>query len=197
MRNRLDNIKVAVLVDSGFEQVELNEPVEALKSAGAKVEIVSKEHKVKGWNSTDWGDEIEADRLLEDSDPFTYNALLLPGGVMNPDHLRMNPLAVEFVKHFVERGKPIASICHGPWTLIETGMVEGRTMTSYPSLKTDLMNAGVQWIDKDVVVDSGIVTSRTPDDLPVFIEKMLEEFKEGIHMDRRELNDFTKSETLT
>jgi protease I len=197
MGNRLENIKVAVLVDNGFEQVELYKPIEALKEVGAKVEIISKEHKVKGWNTTDWGDEIEADRLLEDSDPFTYNALLLPGGVMNPDHLRINPLAVEFVKHFMERGKPIAAICHGPWTLIETGMVEGRTMTSFPSLKTDLMNAGVQWIDREVVVDSGIVTSRTPKDLPAFIAKMLEEFKEGIHMDRRELNDFTKSEILT
>jgi protease I len=192
MSKGLENIKVAVLVDQGFEEVELYEPVKALKEAGATVSIISKGHKVKGWNRTDWGKEIDADRLLEDSDPFTYNALLLPGGVMNPDHLRMNPLAVEFVKHFMEKGKPIAAICHGPWTLIETGMVDGRTMTSYPSLKTDLMNAGVQWVDREVVVDSGIVTSRNPKDIPAFISKMLEEFKEGIHMDRRELNDLYK-----
>jgi len=192
MSKGLENIKVAVLVDQGFEEVELYEPVKALKEAGATVSIISKGQKVKGWNRTDWGKEIDADRLLEDSDPFTYNALLLPGGVMNPDHLRMNPLAVEFVKHFMEKGKPIAAICHGPWTLIETGMVDGRTMTSYPSLKTDLMNAGVQWVDREVVVDSGIVTSRNPKDISAFISKMLEEFKEGIHMDRRELNDLYK-----
>jgi protease I len=193
----LDGIKVAVLVDNGFEEVELYKPVDALRLAGAKVEVISKEKKIKGWNKTDWGRELDADILLEDSDPLNYNALLLPGGVMNPDYLRINPLAVEFVKHFMERGKPIAAICHGPWTLIETGMVEGRTMTSFPSLKTDLMNAGVQWVDKEVVVDSGIVTSRNPDDLPAFIKKMIEEFKEGIHMDRRDLNDFTKNNILT
>jgi protease I len=193
----LEGIKVAVLVDKGFEEVELYKPVDALRLAGAKVEVISKEKRVRGWNKTDWGKELEVDRLLEDSDPFNYNALLLPGGVMNPDYLRVNPLAVEFVKHFMEKGKPIAAICHGPWTLIETGMVEGRTMTSFPSLKTDLMNAGVQWVDKEVVVDAGIVTSRNPDDLPAFIKKMIEEFKEGIHMERRDLNDFTKSTTLT
>lgn len=195
MEKILENISVAVLVDNGFEQIELTKPVEALQNEGATVHIVSPQKNVRSWDNKDWGKDFLADRLLEECDATDYNALLLPGGVMNPDKLRTNPLAVEFVKHFMEKGKPIAAICHGPWTLIETGMVEGRTMTSFPSLKTDLMNAGVQWVDKSVIVDDGIVTSRNPNDIPDFIKKMLEEFGEGIHMDRRELNDLTGTST--
>lgn len=165
------NKRVAVLVDMGFEEVEMTEPVKALKEAGAEVLIVSPESKVKGWNHTDWGNEYNADVLLSKADAFQYDALLLPGGVMNPDHLRSKPEAISFIKHFIESGKPIAAICHGPWTLIETGLIKGKTMTSYPSIKTDLINAGVNWVDKEVVVDTGIVTSRNPDDIPAFNKK--------------------------
>ena len=181
MERRLDGKKVAVLVDQGFEQVEMTEPVKALKEAGAEVTLISKERKVKGWQHTQWGDEFQADRLLEEARPEQFDALLLPGGVMNPDKLRMNPKAVEFVKYFVQHGLPVAAICHGPWTLIETGLIRGRKMTSYPSIKTDLINAGVQWVDQEVVVDNGIVTSRNPDDIPAFNRKMIEEIREGKH----------------
>lgn len=139
---KLHGKRVAVLVDMGFEQVELTKPVQALKEAGASVLIISKHNKVKAWNEKDWGGEFNVDVLLEKAEAFEYDALLLPGGVMNPDKLRMNAEAVRFVKHFMESGKPIAAICHGPWTLIETGLLRGKKVTSYPSLKTDLENAG-------------------------------------------------------
>jgi protease I len=180
--NELRNKRVAALVDNGFEQTELLEPKKALEAAGAKVDIVSPQSgKVKGWQHTDWGDEIEVNSRLQDARPDEYDALLLPGGVMNPDHLRMNPTAVRFVKAFVDSGKPIAAICHGPWTLIEAGGVKGRTMTSWPSLQTDLRNAGANWVDRECVTDNGLVTSRKPDDIPAFNKKMIEEFAEGRH----------------
>jgi protease I len=182
MAERLRGRRVAALVDDGFEQIELTEPVKALRDAGANVDVVSPQpQKVKGWQHTDWGDEIKVDRPLDSARAEEYDALLLPGGVMNPDRLRMNQKAVEFVRAFVAAGRPIAAICHGPWTLIEAGAVSGRRMTSWPSLKTDLRNAGAQWVDEPVVVDRGLVTSRKPDDIPAFNEKMIEEFAEGAH----------------
>jgi protease I len=180
MNKKLSGKKVAVLVEHGFEQVELTQPVEALKEQGADVSIISKHDKVKGWQHVKWGDELKADVLLEKARAQEFDALLLPGGVMNPDKLRMDPKAVSFVKHFVESGKPIAAICHGPWTLIETGLIRGKKMTSWPSLKTDLINAGASWIDQEVVVDNGLITSRKPDDIPAFNKKMIEEFSEGV-----------------
>jgi protease I len=176
MVNKINGKKIAVLVDNGFEQVELTEPVKALKDAGATVSIISKEKTVKGWNLKEWGKELNVDILLDSANPSNFDALLLPGGVMNPDKLRMNPKAVEFVKFFMENNKPVAAICHGPWTLIETGLLKGRKLTSWPSLKTDLKNAGAEWTDQQVVVDRGLVTSRKPDDIPAFNEKMIDEF---------------------
>jgi protease I len=184
MNKKLNGKKVAVLIDHGFEQVEMTKPVEALKEQGASVFLISKHDKVKGWEHVKWGTEFKTDVLLDKALPDQYDALLLPGGVMNPDKLRMDQKAVSFVKHFMESGKPIAAICHGPWTLIETGMVKGKKMTSWPSVKTDLVNAGVSWTDEEVVVDKGLVTSRKPDDIPAFNKKMIEEFAEGTHKNR-------------
>lgn len=182
MTNELRNKKVAVLADNGFEQSELVEPKKALEQAGATVEVISPQaSKVRGWKNKDWGDEIPVDRKLDDAKPAEYDALLLPGGVMNPDKLRINERAIKFIKHFVDAGKPIAAICHGPWPLIETGIVKGRKITSWPSLKTDLTNAGGHWVDQEVVTDNGLVTSRKPDDIPAFNRKMIEEFAEGKH----------------
>lgn len=182
MSNELRNKRVAALVDNGFEQSELVEPKKALEAAGARVDVVSpRDAKVKGWRHTDWGDDITVDRKLEEVRADEYDALLLPGGVLNPDTLRANQRAVQFVKGFVDAGKPIAAICHGPWTLIETGIVKGRKITSWPSLATDLRNAGGQWVDQECVVDNGLVTSRRPDDIPAFNRKMIEEFAEGRH----------------
>lgn len=178
----LKNHKVAILATDGFEQSELLEPMKALQKAGAEVKIVSlKKGEIKGWKHTDWGKSVPVDLTVKDARPERFDALLLPGGVMNPDKLRADKYAVEFVKHFAEAGKPIAAICHGPWTLIETGIVRGRTMTSWPSIKTDLINAGASWVDEEVVADNGLVTSRKPDDIPAFNEKMIEEFAEGRH----------------
>lgn len=182
MADQLRNKRVAALVDNGFEQSELIEPKKALEAAGAKVDVVSPQTgKVKGWQHKNWGDEVPVDRQLDQARADEYDALLLPGGVMNPDKLRMNPKAVQFVKAFVDSGKPIASICHGPWTLIEAGAVKGRRMTSWPSLQTDLRNAGANWVDQECVNDNGLVTSRKPDDIPAFNKKMIEEFAEGRH----------------
>lgn len=180
MTRTLQGKKVAVLVTDGFEQSELMEPRKALDEAGAATQVVSPMSKrVKGWNMKEWGNEVPVDVTLESADSEDFDALLLPGGVMNPDHLRMNPKAVEFVKKFTDSGKPIAAICHGPWTLIEAGAVRGRTMTSWPSLKTDLKNAGANWVDKEVVYDNGLVTSRKPDDIPAFNREMIRLFAEG------------------
>ncbi len=173
----LQGKKIAILATDGFEQAELLEPRKALDQAGAQTQVVSpKDGKIKGWNVTDWGKEVSVDISLKSAKPEDYDALLLPGGVMNPDHLRMDPQAVEFVKHFTDEGKPVAAICHGPWTLIEAGAVRGKTMTSWPSLKTDLRNAGANWVDKEVVPDGTLVTSRKPDDIPAFNREMIRVF---------------------
>jgi protease I len=173
-----------MLVANGFEQIELTEPKLALEEQGAKVSIVSPEkEKVKGWDHTDWGDEFDVDVPLDDAKAEDFDALVLPGGVMNPDKLRRNEQALQFVRHFVEAGKPTAAICHGPWTLIDAGLVCGRRMTSYESIQSDLRNAGADWVDAEVVVDNGLVTSRKPDDLPAFNRKVIEEIAEGVHAD--------------
>ncbi len=178
----LSNKKVTVLTEEGFEQVELTSPVEALKYAGATVHVISpKSGKVKAWDKTDWGITVDVDKELGEVNANDYDALVLPGGVMNPDKLRQNKEAVAFVTDFLESGKPVAAICHGPQVLIETGLLKGRRLTSYPSLQTDLKNAGAQWSDEEVVVDNGLVTSRRPDDLPAFNKKMIEEIGEGVH----------------
>ncbi len=179
---QLNNLKIAILTENGFEQSELTSPKEAMEQAGMQVHIVSPQAKeVKAWNVDNWGVTLPVDMPLNNANPEDYDGLMLPGGVLNPDKLRMNDKAVQFVKHFLESGKPLAAICHGPQTLIETGMIKGRKMTSYPSLKTDLTNAGVQWEDKEVVVDNGLVSSRSPKDLPAFNKKLLEELAEGVH----------------
>ena len=165
----LNGMTIAILATDGFEQVELTEPRKALEQAGAATEIVSpKQGKVRGWKTKEWGDEVAVDQALDDADPKDYDALVLPGGVINPDALRMQPKAVAFVKAFFDSGKPVGAICHGPWTLIEAGAARGRRLTSWPSLKTDLTNAGAQWVDEEVVVDGNLVTSRKPDDIPAF-----------------------------
>jgi protease I len=182
MAQRLNGKRIAALVDHGFEQVELTQPKAALEAEGARVDVISPQQgKVKGWQHTDWGDEVPVDRPLREARPDDYDGLLLPGGVMNPDHLRMNDQAVRFVRAFVDARKPIAAICHGPWTLIEAGAVKGKRMTSWPSLQSDLRNAGANWVDEQVVTDNGLVTSRKPDDIPAFNEKAIEEFAEGRH----------------
>lgn len=174
--------KVAILVAEGFEQVEMVKPREVLEKAGAETAIVSPaDDEVQGWNHFDKGERFAVDIALEEANADEFDALLLPGGVANPDQLRAQPKAVQFVKRFVESGKPIGVICHGPWTLIEAGAVRGRTMTSWPSLKTDLLNAGARWVDQEVVVDRGIVSSRRPDDIPAFSRKLVEEIGEGTH----------------
>jgi protease I len=183
MQGILTNKRVAILVADGFEQIEMIAPRKALEEAGAMTHLISPNiDVVEGWQHINWGDTFDVDVTLRKADASEYQALLLPGGVMNPDKLRWNENAVAFVKHFVRDGKPVAAICYGPWTLIETGVVKGRTMTSWPSLKTDLKNAGATWVDEEVIVDNGIVTSRKPDDIPAFNEKMINEFAEGVHM---------------
>jgi protease I len=184
MENQLNGKRVAILVANGFEQVELTGPKEALEAAGAETDIVSPvEKKVRGWEGEDmdWGSKFKVDVPLAEANARNYDALLLPGGVMNPDHLRLEPAAIEFVRQFVSSGKPIGAICHGPWTLIDAGAARGRRMTSYPSIKTDLINAGANWVDEEVVVDNGIVTSRKPADIPAFNRKLIEEIGEGVH----------------
>ena len=177
MAGSLSGMKVAILVTNGFEQSELTEPKKALEQAGAQPLIISPEgNQVRGWNHKEWGDSFPVDVALNDSRPGDYSALLLPGGVMNPDYLRWNAGAVAFVKSFVDANKPIAAICHGPWTLIEAGAVQNRKITSWPSLRTDLTNAGARWVDQEVVVDGRLVTSRKPDDIPAFNQKMIELF---------------------
>ena len=178
----LSNKKVAILTEEGFEQVELTSPKEALEAAGATVHIISpKSGKIKAWDQTDWGIEIDVDKVLSEANPDDYDALMLPGGVLNPDKLRQNKDAVAFASAFLDEGKPVAAICHGPQLLIETGMISGRRLTSYPSLQTDLKNAGADWVDEEVVVDNGLVTSRRPDDLDAFNRKTIEEIGEGAH----------------
>ncbi len=176
-KRSLEGKKVAILVADGFEQVELTEPRKALDAAGAQTSIVSpKQDKVRGWNFTDWGDELEVEVPLAQAKAEDFDALLLPGGVINPDKLRMIDEAVEFASAFFEAGKPVASICHGPWMVIETGAAKGRRIASWPSLRTDLANAGATWVDEQVCVDGNLVTSRKPDDIPAFNREMLKLF---------------------
>jgi protease I len=182
----LTDKKVAILVTDGFEQEELTGPKEALDGAGAQTMIVSpKDGEVEGWKHYEKGDKFAVDVQLSAANADDFDALLLPGGVANPDQLRMNPTAIDFVKKFFMAGKPIAVICHGPWTLIEAGVVKGKKMTSWPSVKTDLVNAGADWVDEAVVVDNGIISSRNPGDIPAFNQKMIEEFAEGRHNSRQ------------
>jgi protease I len=175
----LQGKRIAILATDGFEQAELLEPRKALDDAGAATMVISpKEGKIKGWNHTDWGTEVPVDVPLSLAKAEDFHALLLPGGVMNPDKLRMDPEAVSFAKRFSDAGKPIAAICHGPWTLIEAGAVRGKKITSWPSVKTDLKNAGANWVDQEVVSDGNLVTSRKPDDIPAFNREMLRLFSE-------------------
>jgi protease I len=173
--------KVAILTENGFEEVELTSPKKALEEAGAEVKIVSPQKgKVKAWDHDHWSIELPVDVQLDSARAEDYDALVLPGGVLNPDQLRMNKKAVEFAQQFLETGKPVAAICHGPQLLIETGLIEGRNMTSYPSLQTDLKNAGAFWVDKEVVTDNGLVTSRSPRDLDAFNKKAIEETERAV-----------------
>ena len=175
MSRKLEGRRVAVLATDGFEQAELIKPMEGLRAEGAQVEIVSLQAgQIQGYNLDQKGDTVSVDKTLDEAKCSQYDALVLPGGVMNPDTLRIAPKAIAFIRGFVTSGKPIAAVCHGPWTLIEAGGVSGRKMTSWPSLKTDLTNAGAHWVDQQVVVDGQLITSRNPDDLPAFIAKMVE-----------------------
>jgi protease I len=179
--NKLAGRRIAILATKGVEEVELSKPKKALEDAGAKVDVIAPQSGIKGgkiraWDMTDWGDDIEVDVVLSDANSGDYDALHLPGGVMNPDYLRMEPAVVEFIQSFVREHKPIAAICHAPWTLIEADAVRGHTMTSWPSLKTDLRNAGAEWVDREVVQDNGLVTSRKPDDLPAYNREMIDLF---------------------
>ncbi|RED93222.1 type 1 glutamine amidotransferase domain-containing protein [Marinoscillum furvescens] len=185
MNYDLSNKKIAVLMADGFEEVEFTAPVDALRDAGAGIDVISPESgRVRAWNETEWGADYAVDVPLTKARADEYHALLLPGGVMNPDKLRMNEAAVELVKAFFEDGKPVAAICHAPQLLVETGALTGRELTSYPSIKTDLKNAGARWVDNEVVVDAGLTTSRSPEDMEAFCDKMLEEFSEGVHEDQ-------------
>lgn len=179
---KLSGKKVAILTENGFEEVELTSPLKALKEAGATVDIVSPQKKtVRAWDHDHWSIELPVDVTLDKADPEDYDALMIPGGVINPDQMRVNPDCVDFAQQFLEEGKPVAAICHGPQLLIETGMLHGRNMTSFPSIRTDLENAGVSWADLEVVTDHGLVTSRSPKDLEAFNKKMIEEIAEGAH----------------
>lgn len=174
---QLEGKKIALLVANGFEQVELTGPKEALEKAGAEALIVSIEkEKVKAWDQTDWGDEFRVDMPIEEASAQDFDGIVLPGGQLNPDFLRVNEKAVQFVKDFAGQDKPIAAICHGPWTLIEADLVKNKKMTSYPSIQTDLKNAGANWVDEEVVIDNGLITSRKPDDIPAFNQAIIEAF---------------------
>jgi len=173
MAKQLDGVRVAILATDGFEQSELEKPRAAFGAEGAETKVVSPVSKPKGWSGKDWGKAVTADVSLDDANPDDFDALLLPGGVHNPDALRIIPEAVPFVKAFFHAGKPVAAICHGPWTVLEAGGAKGKRMTSWPSLKTDLTNAGAEWVDEEVVVDGNLVTSRKPDDIPAFNREMI------------------------
>lgn len=175
MKESLTGKKIAILATDGVEQVELTDPKKNLEAAGATTEVISpRSGEIKAWKFKDWGDKIKVDKTLDQANPSDYNLLMLPGGVMNPDHLRMDPEAVQFVRDFARTGRPIAAICHGPWTLIEAGLVRGKKMTSWPSIQTDLKNAGATWVDEAVVVDGNLITSRKPDDIDTFSRAMMD-----------------------
>ncbi len=182
MTHTLQNRRVAILVADGFEQIELTGPRTALEEAGALTQIISPmKGEVEGWNHFDKGDKFPVDVALADANAADFDSLLMPGGVANPDQLRINEKAINFIKAFFEAGKPVAVICHGSWPLIDAGVVKGRKITSWPSLKHDLTNAGAEWSDEEVIVDQGLVSSRKPEDIPAFNKKMIEEFAEGKH----------------
>jgi protease I len=179
---KLDGKRIAFLATDGVEQVELTEPLEAVRNEGAEVEVISlKKGEFQGFNHLDKGDTFTADKAVKDADADDYDGIVLPGGVANPDFLRSDEDAVRFVRSFVEAKKPVGAICHGPWTLVEADVIKGRTLTSWPSLQTDIRNAGARWVDEEVHVDQGLVTSRKPDDLPAFNAKVIEEVAEGRH----------------
>lgn len=183
MDKQLDGKRVAILATHGFEESELKSPKEALEQAGAEVHVVSPESgSIKGWKDGDWSGEVKVDRTLRDAKADDYDALVLPGGVMNPDLLRQHQGAVDFVADFFNARKPVGAICHGPWMLVEADVLEGRRVTSYASIETDLRNAGANWVDQEVVVDDGLVTSRTPADLPAFNRRLLQEVAEAVHV---------------
>jgi protease I len=185
--NQLQGKRIAIIAADMVEQVELVEPRKALEAAGAKTELLSiRPGSIKGFNHFDPADDYKVDRLVEEGDAADYDALFIPGGVGNPDQLRADENVVQFTRAFFEQGKPVAAICHGPWVLVEAGAVRDRTVTSWPSLQTDIRNAGGNWVDEEVVVDGGLVTSRKPDDIPAFNAKMIEEFAEGVHAKQRE-----------
>ena len=182
MARKLDGKKVAILVADGFEQVEMTKPREALEEAGAQTKIVSlKAGKIQGMNHADKGDKFEVDLTVDEARPENFDALLIPGGVHNPDQMRTNQKALDFARHFFREHKPVAVICHGPQVLINADLVRGRKMTSWPAIQVDMRNAGARWVDEEVVVDNGLVSSRKPDDIPAFNRKMIEEFAEGRH----------------
>ena len=173
--------KIAILATHGFEESELLQPRSALRAAGAETKVISLEKgKIKGWNDKNWGKEVPVDLTVDEAKADDFDALLLPGGVMNPDHLRTNPKAVQFARAFFDAHKPIAAICHGPWLLVEAGIVKGRTLTSWPSLKTDIINAGGKWVDQEVVSEEGLITSRKPTDIPAFNRAMIKAFEGGV-----------------
>jgi deglycase len=182
MARKLDGKKVAILVADGFEQVEMTKPREALNEAGANTKIVSlKPGKIQGMNHADKGDKFDVDLTLNEARPEEFDALLIPGGLYNPDSMRTNEKALAFARHFFREGKPVAAICHGPQVLISADLVRGRKITSWPAIQVDMRNAGARWVDEEVVVDNGLVSSRKPDDIPAFNTKMIEEFAEGRH----------------
>ena len=176
MNTKLQGKRIAIVATDGFEQVELTEPKKALEAAGATVDVISpKPGQIKGWNHTDWGEKTKVDKTLDEAKPADYDGLVLPGGQINPDKLRIEPKAVAFVTEFFNSGKPIGAICHGPWLLVEAGVVKRRTLTSWPSVRTDIHNAGGHWVDEEVVTDKNLTTSRKPDDLPAFNERLIRE----------------------
>lgn len=183
--SKLKNRKIAILATHGYEQSELEKPLDALKAEGAQVDVIAPgSGEIKGWDGDDWGRAVRVDIALENARPQDYDALVLPGGQINPDILRTNDKALSFIRSVFEAKKPIGAICHAPWLLVETGIADGRKLTSFHSIKTDVQNAGGIWEDSEVVVDQGLVTSRNPDDLPAFCDKLVEEICEGKHLDR-------------
>ena len=187
MADKLQGRRVAILAADGFEEVELTKPKKSLDEAGAKTTVVSiKSGKIQGMNHADKAETVAVDKTLAEAKPQDFDALMIPGGLMNPDALRSNEEALEFVRHFFREGKPVAAICHAPWMLVEADVVDGREVTSFPSVQTDIRNAGGNWVDEEVVVDSGLVTSRKPDDIPAFNSKIVEEFAEGVHTEQAE-----------